>query len=317
MREKGFKISIVIPCYNESQNIKENYNSLIKTLNVIGRDYEIIYINDGSRDNTLEILTEIYNEDKNIKVIDFTRNFGKEAALTCGLDFTSGDIVIPMDADFQDPPELLPKMIDLWKQGYDVVLAKRNSREGETFLKKFTAKMFYKVFAKLSKTPLPENTGDFRLMDKKVVEKTRLLREKNRFMKGIFSWVGFKTTTIVFDRPQRKHGITSWNYKNLFNFALDGIFSFSTLPLKIWLYLGVTISFISLTYASFLVLRTIIYGVDLPGYASIMVAILFMGGIQLISLGVIGEYIARIYKETKNRPIYLINEIYNKDEETA
>ncbi|KIE05879.1 putative glycosyltransferase [Candidatus Jidaibacter acanthamoeba] len=317
MRQEVYKISIVIPCYNESQGIKEAYMSIMQTIGHLKKTYEIIFINDGSQDDTIEALNEIYLNHDHIKIIDLTRNFGKEAALTCGLDYASGDIIIPMDADFQDPPELIPSMISLWQQGYDVVLAKRNNREGESFIKKFTAKMFYKLFLKLSKTPLPENTGDFRLMDKKVVEKIKLLREKNRFMKGIFSWVGFKTATITFDRPKRKHGQTSWDYRKLFSFALDGIFSFSTLPLKIWLYIGVMISLFSLSYALFLVLRTIFYGIELPGYASIMVAILFMGGVQLISLGVIGEYIARVYKETKNRPIYLINEVYTKDEEAT
>ncbi len=315
MRKDSFKMSLVIPCHNEFHSIEEVYLELTNIIKGLSNFYEIIFVNDGSEDNTLEALMGLYDKDKNIKVINLTRNFGKEAALTCGLDHTSGDIIIPMDADFQDPPELIPQMISLWQDGYDVVLAKRNNREGETFIKKLTAKAFYKLFTKLSKTPLPENTGDFRLMDKKVVEKIRLLREKNRFMKGIFSWVGFKTATITFDRPKRKHGQTSWNYRKLLDFALDGIFSFSTIPLKIWLYIGVMISLISLSYAVFLILRTIFYGTDLPGYASIMVAILFMGGVQLVSLGIIGEYIGRIYKETKNRPIYLISEIYDQDED--
>jgi glycosyltransferase involved in cell wall biosynthesis len=309
-----FKLSLVVPCHNEALNLQAFYEKIASTLNPLKVAYEIIFVNDGSQDDTLNILKSLQAAHKNIRIIDFSRNFGKEAALTAGLDYATGDAIIPIDADFQDPPELIPQMIDLWHEGYEVVLAKRKTREGETFLKRATAKLFYKVFSVLSNTPLPENAGDFRLLDKKVVKSIKHIQEKNRFMKGIFAWVGYKTITLKFDRPARKHGATSWSYKKLIKFALDGIFSFSTLPLKIWLYIGSFISLISFSYAIFLILRTLIYGTDLPGYASIMVAILFMGGIQLISLGVIGEYIARIYKETKNRPIYLISKVYDHDQ---
>ena len=302
------EISIIVPLYNESKNLDLLSDKLVSVLNRLNVSYEIIYINDGSTDNSYEKLVEIHQKNRSFKIINFSRNFGKEIALTAGIDYANGSAVIPIDADLQDPPELIGQLIDKWREGYDVVYATRRSRKGETWLKKTTAKAFYYTVAKLIRINIPANTGDFRLLDRRVVNALKRMPEKSRFMKGLFSWVGYKQTSILFDRDPRHLGKTSWNYWKLWNFALNGIISFSSLPLKIWSYVGFVISFISLIYASFLVIRTLRYGIDVPGYASLMVAILFMGGIQLITLGIFGEYLSRLYEEAKGRPLYLVRE---------
>lgn len=304
------QLSIVVPLYNEEPNLNVLFERLETVLENLGRSYEIVCINDGSKDNTL--LSAIAHHQRNpaIKIINLSRNFGKEVALTAGLDYATGAAVIPIDADLQDPPELIEQLVAKWEEGYDVVYGTRRSRQGETWLKRFTADTFYRAIAKMSRVPIPRDTGDFRLLDRRVVEALKQLPERTRFMKGLFAWVGFKQTSILFDRDPRRSGTTTWNYWKLWNFALDGITSFSFVPLKIWTYIGLSISSISLLYASFLVLRTIIFGVDVAGYASLIVAVLFLGGIQLITLGIIGEYIGRIYEEVKGRPVYLIRDVY-------
>lgn len=301
-------ISLVVPMYNESKVIDTFFNRVQPILDGINQSWEIICVNDGSKDTTIEDLKKHSNRDPRIKVIDFARNFGKEAALTAGLDYATGQLVIPIDADLQDPPELIPEMVGKWKEGYKVVLATRKQRAGETFMKKFTASMFYKFIGKISDHNIPANTGDFRLLDRQVVEAIKQLPERSRFMKGILSWPGFKTVTIYFDRDARAAGVSAWSFWKLWQFALDGIFAFTSAPLKVWTYIGLFISMISFIYAVFLIFNTLMQGVDVPGYASLMVVMLFLGGIQLISLGVIGEYISRIYRETKQRPIYIVNE---------
>lgn len=307
------KISIVVPMYNEESNINYFFEKLESILQEITTNYEIICVNDGSRDNTIELLIQHNQRNYLIKVINLSRNFGKEIALTAGIDYASGDAVIPIDADLQDPPELIKDLISKWQEGYDVVYATRTSRQGESWVKRFTANSFYRVIGKMTHIPIPPNTGDFRLMDRRVVEALKQMPERTRFMKGLFAWVGFKQTAIIFERQPRFQGKTSWNYWKLWNFALDGILSFTLIPLKVWSYIGLVISLISLLYASFLVIRTIILGIDIPGYASIMVAVLFLGGIQLISLGIIGEYLGRIYEEVKQRPLYLVRDCYGFD----
>jgi glycosyltransferase involved in cell wall biosynthesis len=297
-------ISLIVPVYNESDGIFAFFERVTPILEKLGK-WEILCINDGSSDNTLKILEELNQKDSRIKALSFSRNFGKEAAMTAGLDFASGDVVIPIDADLQDPPELIPEMIDKWQAGAKVVLATRKTRN-ESWLKRKSAGGFYSLMGKVSTVKIPKNTGDFRLMDRQVVEAIKMLPERTRFMKGLFAWAGFPTEVIYFDRPERHAGETKWNYIKLWRFALDGIFSFTTMPLKIWTYIGMVISFLSFIYGSYLIIRTIVSGADVPGYASIMVVMLFLGGIQLMSLGVIGEYIGRIYRETKRRPIYLI-----------
>ena len=307
------EISIVVPLYNESENIEHLFVRLTSVLKQLNTSYEIICINDASQDDTLKKLIKLNQQDSRIKIISLSRNFGKEIALTAGIDYADGAAVIPIDADLQDPPELIIQLIAKWREGYDVVYATRRSRYGETWVKKATAKAFYRIIDRMSPIPIPANTGDFRLLDRKVVEAIKKLPERTRFMKGLFAWVGYKQTSVLFDREPRYSGNSTWSYWKLWNFALDGITSFSFLPLKVWSYVGVGISFVSLVYALFLVLRTLIFGIDVPGYASLMVAILFLGGVQLITLGVIGEYLSRIYQEVKGRPLYFVREQYGFD----
>jgi polyisoprenyl-phosphate glycosyltransferase len=304
------ELSIVVPLYNEEANIDYLFERLKSVLDKMQTNYEIVCINDGSKDNTLFCLIQHHQQNSAIKVVNLSRNFGKEIALTAGIDYATGAAIIPIDADLQDPPELIEELVVKWKEGYDVVYATRRSREGETWLKRLTANVFYRAIAKMSRVPIPNNTGDFRLLDRRVVDALKLIPERTRFMKGLFAWVGYKQASVMFDRKPRYKGATTWNYWKLWNFALDGIFSFSSAPLKIWSYLGLIISLISLLYASFLVIRTLAQGIDVPGYASLIVAVLFLGGIQLITLGIIGEYIGRIYDEVKGRPLYLVRESY-------
>lgn len=304
------KISIIVPVYNEEETVDLLLSRLIASLSSIEEKYEVIFVDDGSTDDTLKRLKEHQLKSDFIRVIEFSRNFGKEAALTAGIDLADGDAVIPIDADLQDPPELIPEMVREWKKGYDVVLLQRAMRRGDTFFKKKTAEWFYWIIAKISPIKLPKNTGDLRLMDQKVVRVIRQMRERNRLMKGVFAWPGFKTTTIQFERDPRIAGATKLNVLKLWRLALDGIFSFSNFPLQVWSYVGAFVSLMSLLYGVVLGSRALLYDQDVPAYASLMVALLFLGGVQLISLGVIGEYIGRIYDENKQRPIYVIHRKY-------
>lgn len=300
-------ISIVTPFFNEGEVVATFYERITKVANTIPDvEFEFVCVNDGSRDDTLEKLAQLVAHDARVRVIDLSRNFGKEAALTAGLDEARGDAVIPMDADLQDPPELIPTLISRWRQGYEVVLAKRSDRQSDGFLKKKTAELFYRVHNHISDTAIPENVGDFRLLDRAVVTALHALPERRRFMKGLFAWVGFKTATVEYARATRVAGKTKFTGWRLWNFALEGLTSFSTMPLRVWTYLGTSFAVIGFLYALFIILRTLVFGVDLPGYASLLTAILFLGGIQLIGIGVIGEYIGRIYIESKQRPIYIV-----------
>jgi glycosyltransferase involved in cell wall biosynthesis len=307
------KFSIIIPIYNEEDNLNCLLKRVIKSLeipNLNNLNYEIICVNDGSCDKSLEKLISYHQQNPAIKIINLSRNFGKDIALSAGLDFACGAAVIPLDADLQDPPELIAALVEKWQEGYDVVYGTRRDRHGETWLKRFSAAHFYRLIGRVSKVPIPEDTGDFRLMDRRVVEALKQLPERNRFMKGLFAWVGYRQIAIAYDRDPRYAGKSKWNYWKLWNFALDGIAAFSSLPLKVWSYVGLMISSMALVYAVFLVIRTLILGIDVPGYASLMVAVLFLGGIQLISLGVIGEYLGRVYEEVKGRPLYLVRDLY-------
>lgn len=304
------RISIVIPMHDEEQNIDYLFDRLFTIMSIIKADFEIICVNDGSSDRTLALLLKYHDCHPEIKVIDLSRNFGKEIALTAGIDYAIGQAVIPLDADLQDPPELIAELISKWQEGYDVVYAVRRSRQGESWLKRFTSKVFYKCIGQVSPISIPADTGDFRLLDRCVVEALKQLPERTRFMKGLFAWVGYRQTYIYFDRPERYGGQTSWNYWKLWNLALDGIASFSTVPLKIWTYVGSMIAMLAFLYATFLILRTLIFGIDIPGYASLMVVILFLGGVQILTLGVIGEYLSRVYEEVKGRPLYLVRGQY-------
>ncbi|WP_339278982.1 glycosyltransferase family 2 protein [Paenibacillus sp. FSL W8-1187] len=308
-------VSIVAPMYNEGSNVQYFYERVSAVLQRLHLDYEIICVNDGSKDDTWNRLKQLSLQDTRIKAIDLSRNFGKELAMTAGIDFSRGDIVIPIDADLQDPPELIPDMITKWREGYDVVYATRIKREGETRMKKLTAHLFYRTIRKMTQIDIPADTGDFRLMSRPVVDALKQLKEHHRFMKGLFSWVGFKQTSIPYLRDSRHSGKSSFNFWKLWNFAIEGITSFTFAPLQLFTYFGVTVSLASFLYAIFMVIRTTLYGNPVPGYPSLMVAILFFSGVQLMTLGIIGEYIGRIYNESKRRPLYLTREAVGMEEE--
>lgn len=304
------KISLVIPFYNEGSSVLVFFNKIFPIIETLKQYlFEFVCIDDGSHDNTFDNLLKI--KDKRVKIIQLSRNFRKEAALTAGIDFATGNAIIPIDADLQDPPELIVTMLQKWEEGFAVVLAKRRKRTTDSWLKRNSAKCFYKLHNWLADFKIPDNVGDFRLMDREVVDALKKLPERQRFMKGLFAWVGFKTTIIEYERAKRLAGKTKWNKWQLWNFALDGITSFSTLPLRIWGYLGFLFALVAFLYGSWIALRTLISGVDLPGYASLFVAVLFIGGVQLIGIGVLGEYLGRVYQETKQRPIYIVKKIIN------
>lgn len=310
-------ISLIVPVYNEEDTIAVFLDRTIPLLEKFEIRFEILFVNDGSTDNTKHVLINHLIDDSRLKLINFSRNFGKEAAISAGIDFATGDAVVPIDVDLQDPPELIPVMVDHWKSGFEIVYGLRTSRDNDSIPKRVSANLFYKLFNKLSPLKIPPDAGDFRLIDKKVVKVLREMPERNRFMKGLFSWVGFKSLPIPYERPARPKGETKWTTWELWNFALDGILSFSSLPIRIWTYIGTGIAILSFFYGAFIVLRTLLYGIDLPGYASLITIILFLGGVQLISIGILGEYIGRIFIESKNRPLYVIDSIfpenYSKD----
>lgn len=302
------KISIVTPFYNEEDGIKTYFATMIPILESTGMEYEIVAIDDGSKDKTFNILQAKASELKQLKIIKFSRNFGKEIAVTAGIDHAIGDAVIPMDADLQDSPEILPQMIQKWQEGYKVVLAERTSRH-DPLLKKITASIFYKIASKIMDSKIPKNVGDFRLLDKAVVAEIRKLRERNRFMRGILSWVGYNTAIVKYERKQRVEGKTKYNYKSMIKYAFDGIFSFSAFPIRIITYCGVAISSLSFIYGIIIIISKLFFDIGIPGYSSIMSVMLFLGGINFIFIGVIGEYVGRIFNEVKERPLYIVEEI--------
>ena len=303
---KKQNISILVPMYNEAAAIPEFFPAIHAVMAKTDVDYKIICVDDGSSDDTLRLLTDIAASDRHLQVVAFSRNFGKEAAMTAALDYADGDAAIPIDADLQDPPELIIDMIDKWREGFDVVNAKRISRDLDTAIKRGSANNFYRVFNRLSELQIPENVGDFRLMDRKVLDVLKRLHEKDRFMKGLFCWPGFKNTTLEFERQERTAGDTKFNYWKLWNFALSGITAFSTMPIRVGIYLGLSVSFGAFCFGLWIIVKTIMTGVDVPGYASLMVVVLFLGGIQLFFMGLMGEYVGRIYMEVKDRPIYVV-----------
>ncbi|TNE90445.1 MAG: glycosyltransferase [Deltaproteobacteria bacterium] len=310
-------LSIVVPMYNEAEVIDLFFARMHEVLDPLDLSWEIVAVNDGSSDQTLVMLRERVASEPGLVVVDLSRNFGKERALTAGLDHASGRAVVPIDADLQDPPELIPRFIEKWREGYHVVYGVREDRRDDSLLKRLTAGWFYRVFNGVTEVPIPNHTGDFRLMDRRVLDALALLPERNRFMKGLFAWVGFRSVGVPFERPQRAAGITKFSGWRLWNFAIDGITGFSTVPLRIWSYVGVLVSLVAFSYATFIVLRTLVLGVDVPGYASLLTIMLFLGGVQLISLGVIGEYLGRIYQEVKGRPTYLVHEVVRGTEPAA
>jgi len=304
-------ISLIVPVYNEEASI-DTFLNRIHFLLKNKYTYELIFVNDGSEDKTLNKLLKRQKVDSHIKIIDLSRNFGKEAALTAGLKYAKGDVSIPLDIDLQDPPEIILKMIDKWKNGAEIVVGRRIDRASDSFFKRFSADVFYYLFNKISYHKIPNNVGDFRLMDRKVVEALNELDEQNRFMKGLFAWVGFKTEYVDYVRPKRLIGKSKFNAWKLVNLAIEGFTSFSIEPLKIWTYLGILIAFASLLAGARILFQIIFNGVDLPGYASLFVAITFLGGIQLIGIGILGEYLGRVYIESKKRPIFLVRKFYVK-----
>lgn len=308
-------ISIVVPMYYEEKVADECYKRLKKVMNDNEINYEFIFVNDGSKDKTFEILNKIAEEDNNTKIISFSRNFGHQIAVTAGVDKAKGDAVVVIDADLQDPPELIPKMIDLWNDGYKVVYAKRKKRKGESFFKLLTAGMFYRILDKMTDIDIPLDTGDFRLMDRAVVNVLKTMKENNRFVRGMVSWVGFKQTPIEYERDERFAGETKYPLKKMIKFASDGIISFSAKPLKLMGSLGVFCVSISLIIFLYALIRKLTNDVNVvSGWASIMTAVTFLGGVQLLSISVLGEYIGRIYDESKGRPLYVIEKEVNMEE---
>ncbi|MCA1926055.1 MAG: glycosyltransferase family 2 protein [Thiobacillus sp.] len=297
-------VSVVAPAYNEEAVLPAFHKRLVAVFDGLDCDLEIVYVNDGSRDGTIAVLHALRAQDPRVTLVDLSRNFGKEIAMTAGFDHACGDAVVVIDTDLQDPPELIPEMIRLWRQGYDVVYAQRTAREGESWFKKATASAFYRLIQRMSRVRIPEDTGDYRLMSRRAVDALVQLREQHRFMKGLFAWVGFPSVALPYRRDARFAGETKWNYWKLWNFALEGITSFTTIPLRLASYLGLAISLFAFAYAAWIVYKTLVFGEDVRGYPSLMVVVLLLGGIQLASLGIIGEYLGRMFNETKQRPLY-------------
>jgi len=300
------KISLVIPAYNEEESIHGFVERVMPIMACTGYDFEMVFVDDGSSDRTSFILSALAHDNDCVRFIKLSRNFGKEAALTAGLSYATGGAIIPMDCDLQDPPELIPHMIDKWEEGYKVVHALRRSRLTDSWLKRESAKSYYRVMSSITDISIPRNCGDYRLMDRVVVEAILSFRERNRFMKGIMAAAGFKAATLEYDRPERSAGETKFNVWKLWNFALDGITSFSTVPLRVWTYLGAMIALCAFVYAGWIVFKTLYWGTITPGFATLMSVVLFLGGVQLIGIGVLGEYIGRLVAETKQRPLFIV-----------
>jgi len=306
LARSGCAISIVVPAYNEAEVLPEFHRRTVEVLAGLPGAAEIVYVNDGSSDATLEVLQTLRAGDRRVTIVDLSRNFGKEIALTAGIDHAVGEAVVVIDADLQDPPELIPELIREWRSGYDVVYAKRSGREGETLVKRLTAHAFYRVIQRVSRVKIPADTGDFRLLSRRAVEALRQLREQHRFMKGLFAWIGYPQKAVLYRREPRFAGTTKWNYWRLWNFAVEGFTSFTTAPLKVATYLGLAVALVSFVFAAWVVYKTIMFGDPVRGYPSLMVVILFLGGVQLLFIGVIGEYLGRMFDETKRRPLYLV-----------
>jgi glycosyltransferase involved in cell wall biosynthesis len=292
--------------YNEAEIVGEMHRRLAAVMADLGAPWEAIYVNDGSRDASLQIVEMLRHADNHIAVVNLSRNFGKEIATTAGLDHARGDAVIVIDADLQDPPEVIPRLVAAWRAGFDTVYAKRRLRDGDGWVKKATAAAFYRVMRNLGEVPLPENVGDFRLMSRRVVDAVQQMREQHRFMKGLFAWVGYPSTAVLYDRAPRAAGRTKWSLWKLWNLAIEGITGFSVGPLKLATYLGLAVALFAVVFGAQLILRTLIFGNPVAGYPSLMAVVLFLGGTQLVTLGIIGEYLGRVFNETKRRPLYLV-----------
>ncbi|CDC07313.1 glycosyltransferase [Clostridium sp. CAG:343] len=309
------KISVIIPAYNEEESLPILYERMKKLMeNMENYEFEILFVNDGSKDKTIEIIKDMREKDNRISYVDFSRNFGKEIAMIAGLDYATGDCVIFMDADLQDPPELIPELVKYWEEGYDDVYAKRRSRKGETWLKKFTSKMYYKVLQHLTKVEIQQDTGDFRLLDRRCVNALKKLRESQRNTKSMFSWIGYKKKEVLYDRDPRIAGKTKWNYIKLVDLAIDGITSFTTSPLRLSTFIAIPTFIVLFVYFVYVIAKCFVVHEAIQAFQAIILLILFFSGIQILLFGIVGEYLGRIFNETKNRPLYLVNE-YNDEKE--
>lgn len=309
------KISIIVPAYNEEESIPYLEKRLVALMNNMKKyEFEVLFVNDGSKDRTLELIKNLRERDERFCYVNFSRNFGKEIAMIAGLDYATGDAVILIDADLQDPPELIPELVKYWEQGYDDVYAKRKSRKGETFLKKFTSKMYYKVLQSLTNVEIQKDTGDFRLLDRRCVNALKKLRESQRCSKSIFSWIGYNKKEVLYDRDPRVAGKTKWNYKKLVDLAIDGITSFTTSPLRISTYLAIPTFLALVIYFIYVIVKCIRLSVAIQAFQAIILLVLFFSGIQIMLFGIIGEYLGRIFNETKNRPLYFVDEFNGKKE---
>lgn len=302
------ELTVLIPAFNEGENVTLLVSRLTPILDRAVATWEILFVDDGSRDDTLSRIRVLAEADARIRAVSFSRNFGKEIALAAGLDHAHGRAVVIIDADLQHPPETIETFVAKWREGYDMVYGQRVDRSTDGPVRRWLSRKFYSVFERFGETALPEGAGDYRLLDRKVVDSLRRMGERARFSKGLFAWVGYKSIGIPFEVKDRAHGVSKWSFRKLMGFALDGLASFSTLPLKVWTYIGSIISSFAIFYALFFVIKTLIYGVEVPGYPSLIVAVMFFSGIQLISLGVIGEYVGRIFAEVKRRPLYIVAE---------
>jgi polyisoprenyl-phosphate glycosyltransferase len=307
-RHGPFRLSVIVPCYNEQGVLGALRERLVPVLESLTTDFEVICVNDGSKDKTWDELIELHRDDRRFKLVNLARNFGKEVALTAGLDAATGDAIVPIDADLQDPPEVIRDFVAKWREGYDTVIGVRSDRSSDGLVKRATAGAFYRVMARLSDVRIEQNAGDFRLLDRKVLDAVRALPERTRFMKGLFAWVGYRQAIVHFKREPRVLGYSKWPGWRLWNFALEGLFSFSTLPLRIWTYFGILVALFGLSYMMYIVVRTLLLGSDVPGYPSLIAIVLFVSGIQLIGIGMLGEYLGRVFIEVKQRPLYLIRE---------
>ncbi len=299
-------LSVVVPAYNEEEVLPEFHKRISAVLESMSIDAEIVYVNDGSTDNTLSVMKLLRESDTRVAIVDLSRNFGKEIALTAGLDHANGDALVVIDADLQDPPELIPELVKHWMNGYDVVYAKRMSRDGESLIKKVTAHVFSRLIQRISRVKIPEDTGDYRLLSRRANDSLKQLREQHRFMKGLFAWIGYPQKAVPYRRDPRCAGETKWNYWSLWNFALEGITSFTIAPLQLATYLGLAAALGSFIYAGIIIYLTVVYGNPVAGYPSLIIVILFLGGIQLTAIGIIGEYLGRMFDESKQRPLYFL-----------
>lgn len=307
--KSGARLSVVVPAYNEQEVLAPFHERLTQVLDGLDLEAEVVYVNDGSSDATLDLMLGLRAADPRVAVVDLSRNFGKEIALTAGLDHAGGDATVIIDADLQDPPELIPELIRGWREGYDVVYAQRLSRQGESFGKRATARLFYRVMQRLGgQVTIPEDAGDYRLLSRRALDALGRLREQHRFMKGLFAWVGFRQKAVPYHRDPRYAGKSKWNYWQLWNFSLEGITSFTIAPLKVATYIGSLTALLAFAYGIYIIIDTLIYGNPVAGYPSLMVVVLFLGGLQLMTIGIVGEYLGRIFNEAKRRPLYIVQD---------